>query len=399
MQLRSIKEADIRAGTRVLLRVDFNVPLKGRKVFSDFRIRESLPVINYILRKGGLVRIITHLGRPAGKKDSSLTLVLVARLLEKILKQKVIFVHDPFKESFCGKYNLSPAIVFFENIRFWAGEEDNNPVFARRLSGWGDIYVNDAFANSHREHASMVGLAKLLPAYAGLGLEKEVVSLEKLLKSPPRPFVAILGGAKVSTKMPLIRRLLKEADKILIGGAMANTILWYQGVSVGSSKAEKGLEGTSVRSFRNKKLFLPKDFLVVGSDHSFNSSVKIRKVGHVGGDEFIVDVGPETVSFFSDLLRRAKTVVWNGPLGFTEFTRFERGTKDLAFFLSDLKSFRVIGGGDTVPLLQKYHLVGKFDHVSTGGGAMLEFLLGKSLPGLRVLKNNHPHEVSRRRSI
>lgn len=349
MRLRTLQEAPIKKGTRVIVRADLDVGVRNGKIVDDLRILAGLPTIRYLLRRGAGICIAGYLGRPHGKRDKKLTLRPVARQLGKMLKQKIVFLPDPFNKRSILKYRDSSSIIFFENIRFWPEEAENSVFFARRLAEWGHVYVNDAFANSHRREASVVALAALLPSYAGLRLAKEVSVLERILNNPLRPLVVVIGGTKLETKLPIVRRFLKGADKILVGGVIANEFL--------RKRPRKG----------DKKIILPRD----GLDN-----------GH-GGFE---DIGPETIRLFVSLLRQARTVVWNGPLGHAEIPEFAEGTKAVARALARSNAFTVVGGGDTIAILRKYRLLRSFDHVSTGGGAMLEFLAGKKLPGIEALK-------------
>lgn len=349
VRIRTLKEAPLRKGTRVIVRADLDVGVRNGRVVDDLRIQAGLPTIRYLLRRGANVRIVGHLGRPHGKRDKKLSLRPVARQLEKMLKRKVVFLSDPLNKKSIRRHLDSKDIIFFENIRFWPEEVKNNMSFARRLADWGHVYVNDAFANSHRREASVVALAALLPSYAGLRLAREVSVMEKVLKNPVRPLVVIVGGVKLETKLPVVRSFLKSADKILVGGAIANEML-----------RKRPPEG-------NKKIVLPRD------------GVGNKRQG-------FGDIGPKTIRLFVSLLRQAKTVIWNGPLGRAEIPKFAEGTKAVARALARSNAFTVVGGGDTIAILRRCRLLRGFDHVSTGGGAMLEFLAGKKLPGVEALK-------------
>lgn len=395
MQFRLLKDAPIKKGTRVLIRADFDVAVKKGKVQEDFRIRGALPTIEFVLKRGGMIRIAAHLGRPGGKKDQSLSLKKIALHLSGLLKKKIVFLGDPFPEASFRKYNQCSDIILFENLRFWPGEEMNEQNFARGLSRWGDIYVNDAFANSHRRHASVAALARILPAFAGLSLEREVKALNKI-QNPRKPFFAILGGAKLETKLPLIERFLKTADGVLLGGALANTFFLAKGLEIGRSLADGKAGGLARPSFAkqnlgglanidlgSKNLYLPQDVRVVSS---FGSSVRLARPGDVGKKEAILDIGPKTVEYYDSLLHRAKTVVWNGPMGVAEKKEFSYGTVGIAKSLQKIKAFKVVGGGDTIAVLHKHKVLEGFSHISSGGGAMLAFLAGQRLPGLEALK-------------
>lgn len=384
VELRTLKDLSLLAGKRVLIRADFDVIIKGSEIKEDFRIREALPTIRFVLQKGGLVRLVAHLGRPRGRIVPTLSLKKITGYLEKLLNKKVIFIRDPFAQKVFAKYNKTKEIILFENIRFWPGEEANDKVFAGQLSRWGDIYVNDAFASSHRRHASLVAIAKFLPRFAGFTLAKEVAALSKVLQNPAKPFWAILGGAKLETKLPLIKLFLKIADGVLLGGALLNTFFLNRGLEVkksfGGNEKVENLRGIELN---NKKLYLPFDVKVAKNPAARG---RILKKGSMQRGEAIFDIGPGTVKSFMALLRKAKTVVWNGPLGLAEKKEFSYGTIGIARGLQKVKAFKVIGGGDTVAILRQYKALKGFSHISSGGGAMLEFLAGSKLPGIEVLK-------------
>lgn len=382
--MKTINDAPIKKGTRVLIRADFDVSTEKGKISEDFRIRAVLPTIEFVLKKGGIIRLAAHMGRPGGRKDSSLSLKNVVGYLSKLFIREVVFIGDPFLEASFRKYNQRSEIVLFENLRFWPGEEADDKNFARDLSKWGDVYVNDAFADSHRKHASVAAIARILPAFAGLSLEREIWALSKI-QNPRRPLFVILGGAKTETKLPLLKRFLKTADGVLMGGALANAVFQANGLEVGKSLADGKIGGFSGIDLKSKNLYLPQDVKVAsGSD----LSVRLAGPGDVGKNEIILDIGPETLRYFNSLLRAAKTVVWNGPLGVAEKKEFSYGTVGIAKSLQKVSAFKVVGGGDTVAVLHKYKTLKGFSHISSGGGAMLAFLAGKKLPGLEVLEKN-----------
>lgn len=386
MTLRTIRRAPLKRGMRVLIRVDFNVVLKNGRVLDDFRMRETLPTIRFLLKRGCRVRILAHLGRPNGKKVQGSSLKPIARYFSSLIKERILFIEDPFLERSFRRYDESPDILFFENLRFWPGEEKNNSSFARGLARWGDIYVNEAFSNSHRAHASIDSLAKILPSYAGLQLEKEVLSLGNALEKPRRPFLMVLGGAKVSTKLPLLKRFIKKADRVVIAGAMANTVFLLRGFEIGISTREgAALKSLSRAFFNNKKFIYPVDAVVTPGRPAKTSKKEIKDIGAISSSDFIADVGPRSLRRFIEEAKRAKTIAWNGPLGYTDEKRFEWGTFQFIRALSRLPSFRVVGGGETVGIIYRRGMEKKFTHVSTGGGAMLEFLMGKRLPGITPL--------------
>lgn len=394
MRLKTLKEAKIKKGMRVLVRADFNEPIFHGKVSDDFRIKTTLPTIKYLLKKGAKVILISHLGRPDGKKDNSMSLLPVARRFSRLLRKKVVFVRNPWSVSNIGcclskqhPMLLKNSVFLLENIRFWKEEEKNDLHFARKLASLGDFYVNDAFGASHRAHASISGIPKYLPYAAGFLLEKEVKALEKLSRNQRRPFFIILGGAKASTKIDLVRKYLKEADGVLAGGAIGNTILAARGFPIGKSLAD-GIGARGLKKYidiSSLKLFSPLD-AVVTNKISENARSKAVHMGLIGKKDYIADIGPETGRFFAKVLRPARTILWNGPMGVIEIEKFSQGTLNLVKVMKKIKAYKVTGGGDTIAFLKKHHLMNVFNHVSTGGGAMMEFLAGKKLPGIEVLK-------------
>lgn len=383
LDIKSLKDADIKKGTRVIVRVDFNVETYERKLKESYRIKSSLPTLLYILEKGGYIRIISHLGRPHGR-EIKLSLKKIAEALEKLLKKKLIFIADPFSEKNLKKYNSSPEILFFENIRFWPGEEKNDFHFADRLARWADLYVNEAFSNSHREHASMSALAKKMKSFAGLGLEREIFYLEKIFKNPQKPVAAIFGGIKLNTKMPLVEKFLKAGNTVLIGGALANAIFLKKGFSMGALNIEEDMLDPKINfKFDNPNLYLPIDARVA---RNLNSRLRIGSIDDIKPNEIIFDIGPETVKLFESILLKAKTIIWNGPLGFIEKKQFRGSTLRIAEILKNIKALKIVGGGHTTTVLDNNNLLDSFTHVSTGGGAMLRFLAGEKLPGVEALK-------------
>lgn len=384
-EIYSIRQASLK-GKRVIIRADFDVTMRGNRIADDFRILRVLPTIRLVLQKGGKVRIVSYRGRPHGVRNPLLGMKDIARFLERRLKRKIIFLPDILDEDAFIRHNDSSSIIFFENIRFWPEEEKNDNKFARKISLWGDLFVNEAFANTHRNHACVTTLARLLPSYAGLQLEAEITNLSALFHSPQKPFVAVLGGAKLETKLPLIHRFLSSADHVLLGGALANTLFALKGLRVGKSIVSDDFMRNEIKKIlKHKKLCLPVDVVAAG-DLNGSSGYRVVRPDEVKETEYIVDVGPETAALFSSIARSAKTLVWNGPLGYVETAPFAKGTKIFAQSLTLLKAFKAVGGGDTIAVLRQYRLLAHFTHVSTGGGAMLEFLAGKKLPGIEALK-------------
>ncbi|HEY8475993.1 MAG TPA: phosphoglycerate kinase [Chloroflexota bacterium] len=392
MNKKTVRDVDVR-GKRVLVRVDFNVPLDPLgNVADDTRIREALPTIEYLKGQGAKVVLMSHLGRPKGNVVESLRMAPVARELERLLGQEVETVPDcvgPEVEEAVRR--MQPGtVLLLENLRFHPEEEANDPEFARRLAALGDLFVNDAFGTAHRAHASTVGVARYLPAVAGLLMERELTTLSRLLEQPERPFAAIIGGAKVSGKLEVLRKLLEKVDVLVVGGGMANTFLLAQGCEVGKSLVEPELVGEAravIEDARRRgvRLVLPEDVVVADrvDPEAQTSVVSVRDVPH---DRMIVDIGPRTVQAIAEALAPARTIFWNGPMGIFEVPPFAVGTKRVAEIVARSTAITVIGGGDTIAAVQQLGLADRITHISTGGGATLEFLEGKTLPGVAVLQ-------------
>ncbi|MFN8593005.1 MAG: phosphoglycerate kinase [Thermomicrobiales bacterium] len=389
MAKRSVQDVDV-TGKRVLVRVDFNVPLSDGIVGDDTRIRAALPTIASLRDRGASVVLMTHLGRPKGKPDARYSVAPVATRLSELLGATVKTVPatvGPEAERAAVALR-SGEVLLVENTRFDAGEEANDSDLARAMSRLGDLYVNDAFGAAHRAHASTVGVAQFLPAYAGLLLQREVSVLSRLLDNPERPFVAILGGAKVSDKLAVISHLLDRVDALLLGGGMANTLLLAQGQQIGTSLAEPDLieDGRALilrAEERGIALELPVDAVVAPSLDSSRSTVV--PVDAVPSDQAIVDIGPVTVNRYCGQIASARTIFWNGPMGIFEKPAFAAGTIGVARCVADADGFTVIGGGDSVAAVEGAGLADRIDHISTGGGASLEFLEGRVLPGIAAI--------------
>ncbi len=386
---KTIADIDPR-GKRVLVRVDFNVPIESGKVQDDTRIVAALPTIENLLGRGATVILCSHLGRPKNVPDPRYSLKPVADHLAKLIKAPVKFVDEcigPKAEA--AAQALKPGeVLVLENTRFYPGETKNDPAMSQALAKLADLYVNDAFGSAHRAHASTEGVAHYLPAVAGLLMEKEISYLGQALADPQRPLVAILGGAKVSDKIEVIRNLLTNADHVLIGGGMANTFFKAQGLEMADSLVESEVLDTAkeLLSAGKNKLQLPVDF-VIADAFDEKAKHKTMKVGHVPAGWRVMDIGPETVKEFSALIKQAATVVWNGPMGVFEMKPFAAGTFALAKAVAESKAFSIVGGGDSVSALQQSGLADKITHISTGGGASLEMLEGKVLPGLAALQD------------
>lgn len=378
-------------GKRALVRVDFNVPLEEGRITDDTRIRGALPTIQYLLGQGAAVVLMSHLGRPKNKVVESLRLAPIAQHLSQLLGQPVQTVSETtgaMAEQ--AAHALEPGqVLMLENTRFDAREEANDESMARELARLGDVYVNDAFGAAHRAHASTEGVARFLPAVSGLLMEKELAELGGVLDHPEHPFVAILGGAKISDKIGVINNLSRIADAILIGGAMANTFFLAQGHNVGASLAEPtAIEEVNKVLYMTQgaetRLYLPSD-VVIAQQMDAAAERRIVAVDQVPDGWRILDIGPETVRRYSELIGQAKTVVWNGPMGLFEVAPFAEGTRAIAQALADSSARTVIGGGDSVAAVEQMGLADQVSHISTGGGASLEFLEGQTLPGVAAL--------------
>ncbi len=392
MAKKTIRDIEVE-GKRVLVRVDFNVPLdmKAGAITDDSRIRAALPTIRYLVDHRAKVILCSHLGRPDGKVVEELRMAPIAQRLSQLTNLPVSTASD------CIGADVEKAvstlkegdILLLENIRFHTEEEANDPFFAQALAKLADIYVDDAFGTAHRAHASTVGIAKYLPAVAGFLMEKELKALGSLLTNPEHPFGALLGGAKVSDKIGLIQNISDKVDLLLIGGGMAATFLKAQGYEVGLSSVETDKQGLAHELMEATKrkgvsLLLPADVMVADSI-SAEATGEIVPIADIPTNKSIVDIGPKTVELFSQQIRQCQTVFWNGPMGVYEIPQFARGTKAMVELLASMKATTVIGGGSTAEIVEEMNLTHKMTHVSTGGGASLNFLKGKSLPGVSVL--------------
>ena len=377
-------------GKKALVRVDFNVPIKEGKVGDDTRIRAALPTIKYLLDHGAAVILMSHLGRPKGGPDPKYTLQPVAAYLGNLLGKEVKFAADAVgadTEQMAAA--LQPGdVLLLENTRFHPTEEKNDLDLAKQLAALGDVFVMDAFGSAHRAHSSTEGVARYLPAVAGFLMQKEIQYLGQAIADPKRPFVTILGGAKISDKIGVIRNLLTKADKILIGGGMANTFLKAQGYAMGDSLVEAEALDTAKELLQggSDKLMLPVD-LVIADKFEAEAATKIIPAGDVPDGWRVLDVGPETVTAYSKVIADAGTVVWNGPMGVFEMEPFAKGTYGIAQAVADSSAVSIIGGGDSVAAVQQSGLADQITHISTGGGASLEMLEGQMLPGVAALQD------------
>ena len=385
----SYQSLDLR-GQRVLVREDLNVPLQGGSISDDTRLRAALGTLSDLSERAARVIVMSHLGRPGGRPVPELSLRPVADRLGELLGRPVAFAQDCIgpRANRAVERMSEGDLLLLENVRFHPGEEDNDPDFARELAALGDVYVNDAFAASHRAHASVVGVPEHLPAYAGLLMLAELGALHRALDEPRRPLVAIVGGAKVSTKAGVLRFLLPKVDVLLLGGAMANTFFRAEGKQVGASLVEGDALDTARAVEREGagKVVLPVDAVCARAVKPGQETV-VRPVDGVDDDWMMLDVGPATVRRFADRLRGAGTVIWNGPVGVFEVPEFSEGTRALGEAVAASGAFSLVGGGDTAAAVEVLGLAGRFSHVSTGGGATLEYMEGRELPGVAVLRD------------
>jgi phosphoglycerate kinase len=389
LKKKTVRDVSVN-GWQVLMRVDFNVPIKNGKVGEDTRIRAALPTIQYLIEQKAMIVLCSHLGRPKGGPDPVFSLAPVAEHLGKLLNKKVVFASDcvgPAAEGAVAE--LKPGeVALLENTRFHPEEEKNDMAFAQRLAMLGKIYVNDAFGSAHRAHASTEGVAHYLPGVAGFLMEKEIEFLDKAANDPDHPYIVILGGAKISDKIGVITNLLKKCEKLLIGGGMANTFLKAKGLAVGDSLVEDGSLETAKKLMAESgdKLVLPED-VVIADKFDAAAAAKTVAVNAVPAGWRILDIGPATIRKYAAALKGAKLVVWNGPMGVFEFPNFAKGTRELAQAVAACGAITVVGGGDSVAAITEAGLAEKITHISTGGGASLEFLEGKLLPGITILQD------------
>jgi 3-phosphoglycerate kinase len=396
--MKTVKDFHVR-GKKVLVRCDFNVPLDDRgNILDNFRIMKTLPTINYLKERGAMIILMSHLGRPQEVENEKLrrekfSLKPVSLELSKMVDAKVKFLPDCIGDDIRKETEKMKVgeIILLENLRFYKKEKENNSEFAKNIASLGDIYINDSFGSCHRTHASIVGITKYLPAGIGLLAEKEIKILTKVFKKTWSPLVIIIGGVKIATKIKTIEQFLKKADHLLLGGEIANVFLRAKGVCLGKILSEEEtVKRIKQISLTNSKLHLPIDAIISLED--IEAGLKegyIRKAapGLVRKEEDIYDIGPETIKIFSKIIKTAKMIVWNGPLGVYEKEPFEKGTKEIAeVVVRNYSAFKIAGGGDTISALKKFDLQEKFDHISTGGGVMLDFLAGEKLPGLEAIK-------------
>ena len=381
------------AGKKILLRLDLNVPLKNNNITDVNRIEKIIPTIKFLIKKKSKIIILSHIGRPKGKTTNALTLEPVAKKLSEILGLKVLLIKDEIDEKLISKINSinSNSIIMLENIRFNEGEEKNDDKFAKKLSKLGEIYVNDAFSCSHRAHASIDAITKFIPSYFGIQILEEINALKKITSEIKKPVSCILGGSKISSKINIIANLIKKFDNIIIVGGMANTILKEKNINIGKSLNENNCKKIVYEIFQNANKYNCN--IIYPTDVVVSKSIKLvginKLLSEIEQDDIILDIGKNTISLIKETILKSKTVLWNGPAGYFESSFFENGTKEIAKIISrkteDSNIFSVVGGGDTVAAINKFKLLNSFSFVSTAGGAFLEFLEGKNLPGITAI--------------
>lgn len=392
MNKKSIRDVEL-SGKKVFVRVDFNVPLENGKITDDTRIRETVPTIQYLIERGAKVILASHLGRPKGKVVEELRLNPAAVRLSELLGKPVAKADEAIGDAVKAQVAAMKDgdVLLLENVRFYEGEEKNDPALAKAFAELADLYVNDAFGAAHRAHASTEGIAQYLPAVSGLLMEKELAVLGKALSDPERPFTAIIGGSKVKDKIDVINKMLEIADNVIIGGGLTYTFLKAQGNEIGKSlvdneKLDLALGFIEKAKKNNVKLLLPVD-IVVADDFSAEANTKVVEVTNIPADWEGLDIGPKTREVYAETIRNSKLVVWNGPMGVFELEPFAGGTRAVAEACAETAGYTVIGGGDSAAAVEKFGLGSKMDHISTGGGASLEFMEGKALPGVVALND------------
>ena len=388
-----LEDIDV-SGKRVLVREDLNVPMEDGRVSDATRIVAAAPTLRDLSSRGARVIVMSHLGRPEGKVVDSLRMAPVAKALSAVLGHEVKTASDRIGDAAMQAVATlrNGDVLLLENLRFHAGEEANDPEFAKSLASLGDLYVNDAFGTAHRAHASTVGITEYLPSYMGPLLAREIEMLDRVLQHPQRPFIAVLGGAKVSDKIGVIERLLGICDAIVVGGGMANTLLAAEGFEVGKSLRDADLAPAKAimqkAESSHANLHLPKDAVVATSIYATDDQTREIPISEVGPDEMILDIGPDTAVDFRFVILKAKTVLWNGPMGVFENDAFSAGTESVGRAIVDSGAISVVGGGDTAAAAHKFGLADELTHVSTGGGATLEYIEGKELPGIAALRRS-----------
>ena len=391
--MKNIKDQVNLVGKIALLRLDLNVPLKNNIILDETRINKIIPVINFLLNNKSKILVLSHVGRPMGEKNSNLSLKPICLNLEKKINKKIRLITDNLNGLTKDKLFLdkSDEIIFLENIRFYKEEEINDTKFAKHLASLADLYVNDAFSCSHRHHASISKITEFLPSYAGLQLQSEISALKKITTDIERPITCIIGGSKISTKIGLIKNLTLKMDNLIFVGGMANNILNYKGFKIGKSVNDKNCDQIINDIFKNAelnscKIYLPED---VSVSKNFNGISEIKTLNEISDEDMILDIGPKTIRNISKIIKISKTVFWNGPAGYFENENFAKGSSQIAKMIGDQTKnnsiYSVIGGGDTIAVINRSESLNNFNFVSTAGGAFLEYLEGKELPGIKAL--------------
>lgn len=392
MNKKTVRDIDV-TGKRVFVRVDFNVPMQDGKITDDTRIRGALPTIQYLVDQGAKVILASHLGRPKGKVVEEFRLTAAGERLSELLGKKVIKVDEAIGDAVKAEIEKmeNGDVLLLENVRFYPGETKNDPEFAKALSELADLYVNDAFGSAHRAHASTEGIAHYLPGVAGFLMERELEVLGGALENPKRPFTAIIGGAKVSDKIGVIDNLLDKVDNLIIGGGLAYTFVKAKGYEIGNSlldeeKIDMAKEFMKKAEEKGVNFYMPVD-AVVAKEFAADAESKVVPIEEIPADWEGLDIGPKTRELYAKVIKESQLVIWNGPMGVFEFDKFAEGTKAVAEALAETEGFTIIGGGDSAAAVTKFNLADKMDHVSTGGGASLEFMEGKILPGVAALQD------------
>jgi len=392
--MKSISDQDlVLKGKKVIVRVDLNVPMKSGTITESSRIIKILPTIKLLIEKEAKIIIFSHIGRPKGKIVNGMSLEPISKKLSDLLKIEVLFNKNQINEKTSSEINKIPngSVMMMENIRFYEGEEKNEDFFSKKISSLGDIYVNDAFSCSHRAHSSIEGITKYIPSYCGLQFVEEINALKRITSKIVRPVTCIIGGSKISTKIKIISNLIKDFDNIIIVGGMGNAMLKNTGVDIGKSICDDGYkdlvkEILEKSSTHDCKIYYPLDIVV---SKTFDGNGMIKEVNEVNKDEMILDIGPKTITSIKDIINKSNTVLWNGPAGYFENPNFSNGTKEILEIIAHKRSknkiYAVAGGGETVAVINKFNKLDSFDFVSTAGGAFLEYLEGKELPGIKAL--------------
>lgn len=392
MNKKSIKDIDVK-GKRVFCRVDFNVPMQNGVITDDTRVRAALPTIQYLMDQGAKVILASHMGRPKGEVKEELRLTPVAKKLSELLGKEVSKADEAYGDAVKAQIEKmnDGDVLLLENVRFYPGEEKNDPELAKEFASLADIFVNDAFGAAHRAHASTEGIAKHIPAVSGFLMQKELDVLGKAMSNPERPFTAIIGGAKVKDKIGVIENLLDKVDNLIIGGGLANTFTKAEGYEIGTSLLEEDkieLAKSFMKQAEEKgvKFYTPID-AVIAPKFGEDVESKVVDIDSIPSDWMSLDIGPKTAALYADVIKNSKLVIWNGPMGVFEIDQFANGTKTVAEALADSDAYSVVGGGDSAAAAEKFNLADKMSHISTGGGASLEFIEGKELPGVVALND------------